>query len=230
MAKRVSRSLLDPLMVPLVPKLYKLLPIPRRFPPEGIVALGHLVAIGGAFGFAYSTRFWWGGVAAAAGVAGNHLCDMLDGTHARSTDQCRNGGELLDHFTDPLSFSYWAIGIAVSVGDLRLGLAAVVIIYATAVLTSIKAKLIGTFELARFGPTEMKAIFTLYGLALAGLIAWPIGGELTQVALVFFCAMICVGVLQLIVGLIKSVIDVNKHGEAPDASAWQLGDDKEKKV
>ncbi len=51
---------------------------------------------GGGGGLAFSTRFWWGGLLAAAGVAGNHLCDVLDGTHARTTGQCRNGGELLD--------------------------------------------------------------------------------------------------------------------------------------
>ena len=38
---------------------------------------------------------------------------------------------------------------------------AVICLYATAVLTNIKAKMIGEFTLARFGPTEFK---TLLGL------------------------------------------------------------------
>ena len=47
---------------------------------------GHLIAIGGAVGFAFSASYWWGGLLAAAGVAGNHLSDMVDGTQARRTD------------------------------------------------------------------------------------------------------------------------------------------------
>ncbi|MCH2113926.1 MAG: CDP-alcohol phosphatidyltransferase family protein [Pirellulales bacterium] len=45
---------------------------------------------------------------AAVSGALNQNCDLLDGTHARAIDQCRNGGELLDHFGDllPFSFSY----------------------------------------------------------------------------------------------------------------------------
>ena len=85
MGKRVSHSVLDPYLSPLVPPLYRLLPIPKRFPPEGIVVTGHLIAICGAVGFAYSTHRPWAGLVAAACVAGSHLADMVDGTHARTT-------------------------------------------------------------------------------------------------------------------------------------------------
>ena len=61
MSKRISHSLLDPYFAPLVPRLYALLSIPPRFPPEAIVGVGHLLAIAGAFGFAYSVASWWGG-------------------------------------------------------------------------------------------------------------------------------------------------------------------------
>jgi phosphatidylglycerophosphate synthase len=82
---------------------------------------------------------------AALGVALNHTCDVLDGTHARATNQCRNGGELLDHFVDPLSFAYWAAGlssaaISHSLGAPWVGMAGVAVIFATAVLTNIRAK------------------------------------------------------------------------------------------
>lgn len=228
MGKRVSHSVLDPYLSPLVPPLYRLLPIPKRFPPEGIVVTGHLIAICGAFGFAYSTQLPWAGLAAAACVAGSHLADMVDGTHARTTGQCRNGGELLDHFTDPLSFSYWATGLAVSCELLGLGIAAVLCIYATAVLVSIKAKLIGEFSLARFGPTEFKTILVVYGLSIAAVSYGLFGADPElprRVALGFLAFMVTVGVIQLIVNLVNSIRQVNAEGTPPDTSAWQLGDD-----
>ena len=230
MGKRVSHSVLDPYLVPMVLPLYRLLPIPKRFPPEGIVVLGHLIAVCGAFGLGWSASAWWGGLVAAACVAGNHLTDMVDGTHARMTGQCRNGGELLDHFVDPLSFSYWAVGLAVSCQQPYLGIVGVLCIYATAVLVSIKAKIIGEFALARFGPTEFKMILALYGLTMAGLTSGLFGNDpdvAPQVALWFLSAMLVAGALQLIVNLIMSVIQVNAEGAPPDTTAWQLGEDKD---
>ena len=47
MSTRISRSFLDPIFLPLVKPLYRALPIPRAFPPEGIIAVGHLLAIAG---------------------------------------------------------------------------------------------------------------------------------------------------------------------------------------
>ncbi len=220
--KRVSHSLLDPWVIPLVPKLYRLLAIPKRFPPEGIVAVGHLIAIAGAFGLAWSTTYAWAAVVGAAGVGGNHLADMVDGTHARSTGQCRNGGELLDHFTDPLSFCYWMIGIAVSCGRLDMGIAAVVIIYATALLTSIKAKMVGEFTLARFGPTEFKALLCVYALVMAVFVAVDHSAHSVQVARWWLAVLIVIGVVQLVVNIVGAVREVNVHGSAPDTTDWEL--------
>jgi phosphatidylglycerophosphate synthase len=145
MAKRVSHSQLDPWLTTPLRGLYPRLRIPSRLPPEAIVACGHIAAIVGAAGFSCSARWWWGGLLAALGVALNHTCDVLDGTHARATNQCRNGGELLDHFVDPLSFAYWAAGlssaaISHSLGAPWVGMARVAVIFATAVLTNIRAK------------------------------------------------------------------------------------------
>ena len=172
MSKRISHSILDPWIGPRLKRLYGVLPIPDWFPPEGIVLTGHALAILATFGFAYSTSQWWGGILVAVGVFGNHTTDCLDGTHARATGQCRNGGELLDHFTDPLSFSYWLVGIAISCGRLDWGLVAVICLFATAVLTNIKAKMIGEFTLASFGPTEFKVLLTVYGLLLSAINAF----------------------------------------------------------
>jgi len=232
MSKRVTRSILDPFMLPYVPAIYRRLPIPRWFPPEGIVLTGHLLAIGGAVGLGFSTYAWWGGLLAAAGVAGNHFCDMVDGTHARQTGQCRNGGELLDHLTDPVSFCYWIIGLAVSMQwgavGLSLGLAGVMVLLVTALLTSIKAKLIGSFELARFGPTEFKAMLTVYGLAMAVFVAATDAAALSfsgfQIARCFFLMMLVIGAIQLPWNLYKAIRDVNRSGAKPDTSEWEMKD------
>lgn len=217
-------------MVPLVPRLYRILPIPAKFPPEGIILIGHLLAIAGAFGFAYAATNWWGGVLVAIGVAGNHIADMVDGTHARSSNQCRNGGELLDHFTDPLSFSYWMIGLAVSCQEPYLGIITIVCIYATAVLTNIKAKIMGEFSLSAFGPTEFKALLTIYGVVMATVTGLATTAtDPTLIALWSLRLLAGVGVAQLILNLVRGVIDVNRSGEAPDTTSWEIksGDDAE---
>ncbi|MFG0253441.1 MAG: CDP-alcohol phosphatidyltransferase family protein [Phycisphaerales bacterium JB038] len=221
MSKRVSHSLLDPYMVPLVKPLYRALPIPRRFPPEGIIAVGHLLAIAAAFGFALAADYWWGGVLICIGVLGNHLADMVDGTHARATEQCRNGGELLDHFTDPLSFSYWFVGLGIGCGHWWLGTIGVLAIYATAVLTNIKAKMVGEFTLARFGPTEFKVLLALLGMALA-ILAAAHGETATLVLLIAAIGLDALLVLQLLVNLATSVVEVNRSGDAPDTSEWEV--------
>ena len=155
----------------------------------------------------------------------NHLADVLDGTHARATDQCRNGGELLDHFVDPLSFSYWVAGISYSADCLLLGIGGVIVVYAMAVLTSIKAKMIGEFTLAQFGPTEFKSLLILFGLAMSGAMAgvWLSPELASQVAFWFLVVMFVAGVIQLIVSLWLAVQEVNAEGEPPDNTEWELG-------
>jgi archaetidylinositol phosphate synthase len=219
--KRVSHSVLDPYLSIPIKQRYDWFPIPKRLPPEAIVILGHLLALAGAVGFAYSTTYWWGGLLAALGVILSHIADLLDGTHARRTGQCRNGGELLDHFLDPLSFSYLLIGLCLSCERWDLAVAAVLCLYATAVLTNIKAKLIGEFTLASFGPTEFKTLLAGFGLMQ---MIWmllpsaPVPASLT--ALWFIAILLAVGVIQLVVNLINAVIEVNRHGSAPDTSEW----------
>ncbi|MEO1618290.1 MAG: CDP-alcohol phosphatidyltransferase family protein [Planctomycetota bacterium] len=218
---RVSHSYLDPIIGPKLKSLYPKLHIPAWFPPEGIVLAGHVSAIAAAIGFAFSTSSVWGGFLAAAGVAGNHLADCIDGTHARTTGQCRNGGELLDHFTDPLSFAYYLIGIGVACGRLDLALAAVVCLFATAVLTNIKAKLIGEFSLERFGPTEFKCLLTAAGIALAAshFLSVP-GSDITTGLTYCFGGLIAIGLIQLPIQLYRSVREVNQKGGEPDTTEW----------
>lgn len=222
MSKRISHSVLDPWLTLPIKARYGRFPIPPRFPPEGIVIAGHLSAIVGAVGFSFATRFWWGGLLAAVAVAGNHLADVLDGTHARKTGQCRNGGELLDHFFDPLSFSYWIVGICHSCGRLDLAVAGVICLYATAVLTSIKAKLTGEFRLSSFGPTEFKTLLVLFGLLQCGsalVRSSPIGAG--AAAFWFIAVLLGVGVVQLCANLGRAMIEVNRSGKPADLSEWE---------
>lgn len=224
MPKRVSYSLLDPFLTKPLKGLYARLGIPARFPPEGIVLVGHIWAILGAVGFVFATSTWWGGLLAAAGVAMNHTADVLDGTHARSTNQCRNGGELLDHFVDPLSFSYWVAGMAYSSDCLLLGIGGVTVIYATAVLTNIKAKIVGEFTLARFGPTEFKTLLVLFGLSMsciaAGLLDTAVDSE--QLTYWFMLVMFVTGLLQLGLSLRSAVREVNAQGPPADTTEWKI--------
>ncbi|MBX3439792.1 MAG: CDP-alcohol phosphatidyltransferase family protein [Planctomycetaceae bacterium] len=219
MHQRISHSWLDPWLTRPLKERYPLLRIPRRLPPEVIVIGGHALAIAGAVGLAFSTTTWWGGLLATVGIAGNHLADVLDGTHARATQQCRNGGELLDHFFDPLSFAYWLVGIAVSCGRLDLGLAAVICLFAMAVLTNIKAKLIGEFTLSAIGPTEFKTLLAVYGLILAGCVARGVEAIMTGVV-VCFTVLVVFGIVLLGVQLIRSIQEVNQRGGRPDTSDW----------
>ncbi len=230
MSKRVSNSLLDPFFMPLVAPLYAILPIPKRFPPEGIIAIGHLLAAAAAIGFAYSIDYWWGGLLVAAGVLGNHIADMVDGNHARQTNQCRNGGELLDHFTDPISFSYWMIGLGVATDQPWLALVCVLWIQAMAVLTNIRAKITGEFRLAHIGPTEFKIGLALFGLTITILHFIPAitPEKIANVLLYTLWGLAILGVLQLIIQLIRAVIAVNASGKEPDKSEWVVAGDQEK--
>lgn len=221
MSRRVSRSFLDPWYFKLVHALYPRLRIHPKLPPEALVAVGHLCAIAAAFGFAWSTEYWWAALILTAGVMANHLTDMLDGTHARATNQCRNGGELLDHFTDPLSYSYWVVGLAVSCGRLDLGLAGVICLFATALLWHLKAQITGQLTLGAFGATEIKTIFAGYGILLTLLNGGLVPGPSTAtVAVWFLCGMLSIGLVQLVLQLMQAVREVNMHGGSPDTSAW----------
>jgi phosphatidylglycerophosphate synthase len=154
---------------------------------------------------------------------------MVDGTHARATEQCRNGGELLDHFTDPLSFSYWMVGLGVACGRLDLSLLAVISIYASAVLTNIRAKITGEFLLHRLGPTEFKALLAGCGAALA--ISSHLGQPAIGTANIAKWMLLILGAalaLQTVVSLISAVRAVNRDQAPADTSEWVVsGADKD---
>ena len=113
--KRVSHSYLDPWIGPRIKQIYPYLPIPKWFPPEGIIAVGHLLAIIGAVGFAYSTEYWWGGLLIAVGALETTL---LIASMARTHEPPDSAVTVV---------SYWIISpirfrsrIALSVGPFRV--------------------------------------------------------------------------------------------------------------
>ncbi len=161
-------------------------------------------------------------------MALNHSCDVLDGTHARATGQCRNGGELLDHFVDPVSFAWWTAGIAFAASQYSpwapwIGMAGVAVIFATAVLTNIRAKMIGEFTLARFGPTEFKALLALLGVLESIVIGVGSDSALAaRLAFWFVAAMTAAGFAQLNLSLYRAVREVNAQGATPaDTTEWE---------
>ncbi|MBS34685.1 MAG: hypothetical protein CMO26_02020 [Thiotrichales bacterium] len=59
-----------------------------------------------------------------------------------------------------------AVGFCYALGLLDLGLVAVIVMLAIAVLTNIKAKLVGEFALAAFGPTKFKVLLEVFAIVL----------------------------------------------------------------
>ena len=115
--------------------------------------------------------------------------------------------------------------MSVSFGRLKFGVAGVLVIYCLALLASIKDKMITSFELVRFGPTEFKALLALYGVAMALLVLLrdpQVGWGPKPVARTLYCALLAAGLIQLLFNLIRSIHQVNLHGVAPDTSEWEL--------
>ena len=218
MAARVSRSLLDPVLTQPLRSLYPRLGLPRRLPPEAIVLAGNAAAVGAAVCFALVVGTPWLGLVGAALVAAYHFADVFDGQHARATGQCRNGGELLDHFCDPVSLSCIAAGWAFAADAPLLAVPAVLLIMAKGLLANLTAKLGGDFEVGRFGPTEFKA-----GLAVLLLAAAVVPAGVLQPALWWgFVGVLAVTAVSFPFELVRSIKAVNRSGVEADTSEWVL--------
>lgn len=216
---RVSHSLLDPYLTTPLRGFYPLLSLPRRLPPESIVLMGHACAIAAAVALAFSIQLPWLGALAGLFVVAHHLCDVFDGQHARATNQCRHGGELLDHFLDPLSISYLVVAWAFAAGTPAWAIPGVLIVMATAVLTNLKAKLGAAFELPRLGPTELKA-----GLAILSFVA-AIGAQIAPPVTQSVLQWLLIGVtlaagLRLPIEIASAVNAVNKSDTEVDQTEW----------
>ena len=102
-----------------------------------------------------------------------------------------------------------------------MGLVAVICLYASAVLTNIKAKMISEFTLNSFGPTEFKTLLVVYGLVIAGIGAMGrVGWDRVQLAYGFLALLLLIGLIHLPVNLIRSVLEVNARGSDPDTTEW----------
>lgn len=217
---KISSSRIDARLVPIVRGFYAAHPIPSRVPPELIVISGHLVALIAGLSLALSTRAWWWGVIGAVCVFLNQITDMLDGTHARATGQCRNSGDLLDHFLDPLSYAYWVIGIGVAADSIALVIPALLLLYSFITLTYILQRMTGELRIPRLGSTEYRFFIVLYGIISALICA--ILGESVAIRVAFYSllAMMISYFLELVLQLRKSIKRVDTEFKLQDVDAW----------
>jgi archaetidylinositol phosphate synthase len=95
----------------------------------------------------------------------------------------------------------------------------VICLFAIAVLTNIKAKLLGEFTLSHFGPTEFKSLLAIFGMVLSA-VTFAQQGLAQHVALIGMTTLIGVGLIQLPIQLVRAVKEVNRSGGEPDTSEW----------
>ena len=73
----------------------------------------------------------------------------------------------------------------------------------------------GEFTLSRFGPTEFKTLLVLFGTAMAlvgrGIVP---GVKAPTLAFWFLAVLVAIGVVQLLIGLVQAVSDVNRESSS----------------
>jgi phosphatidylglycerophosphate synthase len=199
-------------------KFYKFLRIPKSFPPEGIVLLGFIFSCLAAICFALSPSYPIAGFLAALCVYGNFVSDYMDGRHARTTGQCRNGGELLDHFFDPLSFSVIIIGFGVAVSQPYLALLTVLGIYCNVAIVFQEAMIMGVLTLKVIGPNEARVLYMFAGIVQSLVVYSGVSGHVVPMGMLVVACLLSVS--QTVIELFKTVEKVNKYGPEPDNEGW----------
>lgn len=226
--RKVSHSVIDILLnrrFRLKPRLYRILPIPRKLPPEALVGTGFAMAVTSGLAFSQSADGWWGAAAALFAVL-YWLCDLVDGEHARQTGQCRNGGELLDHFADPLAISIVAVGVGFSISSTWLGFVSALLVYANAYLVMLRTSITGVLIMPRMGTAEAVAAAVILGVGstLCATTGHQQGGEIFRTAML--AAAAGTACLQVTTGLVSAVREVNRpiHDASRDDRRWTLGE------
>ena len=219
---KISHSRIDPFIFPIATKLYHSLRIPPSVRPELILLSGHVIALCGAIAFWAAQLIYWYGLLATFFVLAYQFTDILDGLHARSTSQCRNSGEFLDHFLDPLSFSYLLVGLSLYVNSLPLAVASVICMFATATLINVRAQITRQFTLPTFGATELRLSLAFIGVALSVLSSFS-GPIIAKVVIeILLWVLLAVGLGQLIVQLIRTCRQIDALGIQPNTSPWEI--------
>ena len=114
-----------------------------------------------------------------------------------------------------MAMSYWATGIAVSCHSLGWGIAGVVVIYSGAMLTALKARVIGHWTTPIVGNTEIRTLIVVYALAQALLASEPF-------ALWFLIVVIIGGRGLIVLGIGAAVREANASDVPPCDIQWQL--------
>lgn len=206
-----DRSLLLPLYKRFV--VDPLLPvIPRSLHPNVITHVGHVVnALGVAVLVASPARPAWTYLAAMAAVQLYVFCDNADGGHARRTQQCSPGGELLDHGLDLLNVTYIAIVAALAIGATAPWTAAIAIVLPLAcALTYWEQGETGLFSLGALNQIESAMVLSgvLVGSTIFGVDVWArlaLGPLSARTAIAAFVVGVAV------VGLVRNFARVMRH-------------------
>lgn len=200
--------------------VYKFLRIPAWIPPEAIVLLGFAFSCAAGYAFSIAPHNPTFALLAILAVYGNLLADHMDGRHARATGQCRNGGEILDHFFDPLSFSVITVGLAYGVNRLDLAIVTILGIYGNVSTVFQEAKMLQRLTLKTVGPAEARFLFMSFALSLYFIFTYQ--GEQQavwfQTAFLYGTGVLTLG--QMVIELIRTVDRVNREGPPPDNRPW----------
>ena len=61
-----------------------------------------------------------------------------------------------------------------------------------------------------------------YGLVIAAIVAWAHTINPTTIATWVLAALVVIGIGQLLLNLVRAVVEVNRDGDEPDTTPWEL--------
>ena len=200
-----------------------LIHISRRLPAwvtsDRLSALGLLSMLAAAAAFVAIPRTWWGAPALVAALAANWFGDSLDGTIARVRNQQRpRYGYYVDHAIDVAGISALMVGIAAS-GAMSPALAmALLAAYLLVCAESYLAThAVGVFRIsfAGFGPTELRIVLAIGGVALVGHQWIELAGARVRLFDVGGSVAIAGLVVAFIASAVRNTVDLHRAEPLP---------------
>ena len=164
--EKKSYSILDGIVTPRVRKIYPYLHIPVWFNPKLLIFAGQFFAILASFCLANIPEYSGLGFVAAFSVVLNYFFDLIDGHHARTTNQCTNSGEFLDTTLDNLTYCFLFMGLAVAANMWFLGMLITYCFFITAMAGKYRRDLFRKTTIGYFGPAEIRTIFIMISLIM----------------------------------------------------------------
>ena len=127
---------------------------------------GNFFAILASFCLANIPEYSGLGFVAAFSVVLNYFFDLIDGHHARTTNQCTNSGEFLDTTLDNLTYCFLFMGLAVAANMWFLGMLITYCFFITAMAGKYRRDLFRKTTIGYFGPAEIRTIFIMISLIM----------------------------------------------------------------